>query len=100
MSDLLQHPTLQDPRPRSAGAERASEDEQIGPPELDTADWPDEGPGNLRVSYVLPSANLQVIEAGVFWPTLDDPVNDLLGGDGVPGPHHLVWVDLMIESQR
>ncbi len=65
-------------------------------PAHDTADWPEEeGPGNLRVSYVLPSANWQVAGAGVFWPAPGDYDAALLGSDGMAaGPHHLVWVDI------
>lgn len=62
-------------------------------PDQDTADWPEQdGPGNLRVSYVLPSAEWQIEGAGVFWPAPDDPS----WGDGraAAGPHHLVWVDV------
>ncbi len=62
-------------------------------PGLDTADWPEEGgPGNLRVSYVLPSADWRVADAGIYWPA---PGTELLGSDGLAaGPHHLVWVDI------
>lgn len=55
-------------------------------------DWSDEGPGNLRVSYILPSAIWTVTDAGVYWPASDD---SLLGDDGLAaGPHRLVWVDV------
>lgn len=64
-------------------------------PDLPTAQWPQEGPGDLRVSYVLPSSDWTVTGAGVFWPAPDDPLRDLLGRDGLAaGPHHLVWVDI------
>ncbi len=98
IAGVLARDDLQDPRPQSSGAERAADAGQIGNPAFDTADWSDEGPGNLRVSYVLPSANLNVIDAGVFWPAPDDPYAELLGSDGLAaGPHHLVWVDIEIE---
>jgi len=68
---------------------------------LDTADWPSDGPGNLRVSYVLPTAAAQIVGAGVFWPAPDAPFADLLGDDGLAaGAHRLVWVDINIESLR
>jgi hypothetical protein len=75
---FLQNPLLQDPLPGQS-----------------TADWPEDGPGDLRVSYVLPSANWTIIDAGVFWPALDDPDRTLIGDDGLAaGPHRLVWVDI------
>lgn len=80
IDDLLHHPALQDPRPTSAGAVYAAQEQgganarHLGPPDLDTADWKDrDGPGNLRVDYVLPSADLKVERSWVFWPLPDDP---------------------------
>ena len=68
-----------------------------GDPALDTADWSDEtGPGNLRVSYVLPDKRLQVIDAGVFWPASNDPLRNLITGEGA-ARHRLVWVDLVLD---
>ena len=79
----------------SEGARLAADANHRGDPALDTADWPDDGPGNLRVSYVLPSTTFTVTRAGVFWPAAGDPRAALLGGEGLAaGPHHLVWVDL------
>ncbi len=95
MATLLADPPLQDPTPRSAGGRAAADQGQTGDPALDTADWPDGAPGNLRVSYVLPAATWNVTGAGVFWPAPDDPDAALLGSDGLlAGPHHLVWVDV------
>ncbi len=92
---LLADPRLQDPQPRSAGGAAAANPDHQGDPGLDTADWAETGPGNLRVSYVLPAATWDVVDAGVFWPASDDPQAALLGGDGrAAGPHHLVWVDI------
>ncbi|WP_291841092.1 endonuclease/exonuclease/phosphatase family protein [Limimaricola sp.] len=96
---LLADPRLQDPAPASAGAALAADPGQQGNPALDTVDWPGgatgDGPGNLRVSYVLPAANWRVTGAGVFWPAPDSPEAALLGRDGLAaGPHRLVWVDL------
>lgn len=95
MAGFLANPLLQDPQPTGLGGGEAMDPRQQGDPKLDTAEWPDEGPGNLRVSYILPSADWQVKDAGVFWPASDDPDRGLLGGDGLAaGPHRLVWVDL------
>ena len=96
MAAFLADPRLTDPRPQSAGGLAAADAGQRGDPALDTADWPDAAPGNLRVSYVLPSAGLEVLGAGVFWPGPDDPKAALLGDDGLlAGPHRLVWVDIL-----
>jgi 3-phytase len=46
---------------------------QKGNPSFDTADFADTTPGNLRTDYVLPSANLQISDSGVFWPLNTDP---------------------------
>lgn len=93
MADFLADPRLQDPTPESAGGRAAAVPGQTGPPERATAQW--DGPGNLRVSYVLPSAAWQVVSSGVFWPAPDEHLGDLMGEDGLAaGPHRLVWVDL------
>ncbi|MFQ1699604.1 endonuclease/exonuclease/phosphatase family protein [Loktanella agnita] len=75
MAVFLADPRLQDPLPG-----------------IDTADWPEQdGPGNLRVSYVLPSVDWQITDAGVHWPASDGGSDS----DGLlAGPHHLVWVDV------
>lgn len=97
---LLAHPRLQDPEPISDGARMAGDDAKNrahrGPPELDTVHWPQEnGPGNLRVSYILPSVELRTIDAGVFWPEATTPEAELLGDPNTPvTPHRLIWVDL------
>ena len=93
MADLLSNPGLQDPRPKSAGGALAPGTGHKGDPALDTVDWPEDGPGNLRVSYVLPWAGAVVTGAGVFWPA--PGTSDLLGEEGdAAGPHRLVWVDI------
>lgn len=84
---LLTDPRLQDPRPQDPRAADEATPGQTGDPRLDTANWDDPDPGNLRVDYVLPSASLTVLESGSVWPA--------------PGRlaarasrHALVWVDL------
>ena len=99
---LLGHPLLQDPAPESPGGAAAgtalANAGHIGRAALDTASWPNPtGPGNLRLDYVLPSVDLQVLAAGVFWPAPDAPVAALLqGADGPASPHRLVWVDVVM----
>ncbi len=93
MVAFLNDPRLQDPKPKGLGGTLAPDPGHDGDPALDTADWRNGVPGNLRVSYVLPAASWGVTDAGVFWPA---PVTDsILGDDGLlAGPHHLVWVDV------
>ena len=91
MTAFLADPRLTDPLPRSPGGVAAADQGQTGDPALDTADWPDDAPGNLRVSYVLPAATWTVTGSGVFWPAPDDPDAALAE---TAGPHRLVWVDL------
>ena len=79
----LSDPRLQDPAPRSDGSAAASGDP------LDTVDWDDPEPGNLRVDYVLPSADLQVVASGVHW-----PAGDAGTAAQTASRHRLVWVDL------
>ncbi|WP_425097572.1 endonuclease/exonuclease/phosphatase family protein [Tropicibacter sp. S64] len=62
---VLTHPGLQDPLPG-----------------LPTVAW--ERVGEMRVSYVLPSHDLTVVNAGISPPVPD------------AGPHRLVWVDLVL----
>ncbi len=91
MAAVLADPRLQDPRPASEGARAAATPGQAGDPALDTADWAEDGAGNLRTHYVLPAATLRVLGAGVAWPLPEDP---LAGAAEAAGPHRLVWVDL------
>jgi hypothetical protein len=87
---LLDDPRLQDPRPASAGGRAAANADHVGDPALDTADWDDPVPGNLRVDYVLPSADWRVTGAGVLWPERG-PLAEAVAR---AGPHRLVWVDI------
>jgi hypothetical protein len=95
---LLAHPRLRDPTPASRGAEMAQggvNARHLGPAAQDTADWRDtgNGPGNLRVDYLLPDARLDVEGAGVFWPAPGEPLAEAVAD----GPaHRLVWVDILL----
>jgi len=94
---LLQDTRLQDPKPTSEGGIIASRQQagvnlsHRGDPAMDTSDFPDSpGPGNLRLDYVLPSADLRVTGAGVFWPPEDGDV-------AKASRHRLVWVDVVVD---
>lgn len=72
---LLAHPLLQDLAP------------QATPPGTDTpptatAHWPD-GPGALRVDYLLPDRRLTVLQSGLVWP-------------GPEATHAILWADLLM----
>jgi hypothetical protein len=101
--ELLGSELVVDPQPTSAGGPEAAERDgganagHGGDAALDTADFFDgeNGPGNLRVDYVLPSRHFEVVDAGVFWPASDDPLAELLGpADAQTSDHRLVWVDI------
>jgi predicted extracellular nuclease len=68
----------------------------LGGADFDTADFTDGSPGNLRVDYVLPSKDMNMVSAGVFWPASNDPLFDLVGDWPFPGSdHRLVWIDVL-----
>lgn len=90
---LLADPRLQDSLAGSAGARVAANPGHSGDPALDTTDWPDPRPGNLRVDYVLPDARLDVAGAGVVWPLSDDPLYEMVAK---ASRHRLVWVDVVL----
>ena len=79
---LLDDPRLQDPRPAHDGP---------GPRHA-TVDWDQTGP--RRVSYILPSADLDIAGAGVHWPPEGTPAGDLAAA---ASHHRLVWVDLALD---
>ncbi|MEL7345920.1 MAG: endonuclease/exonuclease/phosphatase family protein [Pseudomonadota bacterium] len=103
---LLNHSRIQDPAPLSTGApvdaiaDGGVNADHRSNPAYDTVDWSDDpgGPGNLRVSYVLPSIDFRIIDTGVFWPAPSDPLRALIGADGnLASRHRLVWVDLVLD---
>jgi hypothetical protein len=111
IDQLLDHPRITDPLPRSSGGAEAVDQggnnaAHQGDPRLDTADFGDVGafgPGNLRVDYVLPSKGTKVVGSGIFWPVDADPLyrltgdfnRALYGPTGVPtSDHRQVWVDV------
>ena len=96
IASLLEDPRLSDPRPASVGGAAEADPEHYGDAALDTADWratAEGGPGNLRVDYVLPSADLSVADAGVHWPS-DGAALDMAR---VASRHRLVWIDLVVD---
>lgn len=70
-----------------------------GDSRCDTLDASDsDGPGNLRVDYVIPSSGIQPTSAGVFWPLESEPHFGLVGTHPFPSSdHRLVWLDAEID---
>ena len=96
---LLDHPLIDATvTPRSSGGAIAAADQgransrHVGDPRFDTADFNDRAPGNLRVDYVLPSASLTVLDAGVYWPAPGEPGAALIDASD----HRLVWIDVAL----
>jgi hypothetical protein len=86
---LLAHPALQDIAPK--GGHGRTEPGHKGDPALDTALY--DKIGGLRLDYVLPSATLGILSAGVLWPSADDPLAiDLFAAS----QHYPVWVDITL----
>jgi hypothetical protein len=91
--------------PGSEGARLASQtqgginSQHRGDPALDTADFSDGSVGNLRIDYVLPSNNLPVVGAGVFWPTPEQPGFEWVGNfPFASSDHRAVWIDVLVQG--
>lgn len=83
--------------PEQAAAQGGDNTTHLSDPAFDTADFSDSPPGNLRVDYVLPSVDLAITDAGVFWPASDDSDFGLVGTFPFPSSdHRLVFVDVAI----
>ncbi|MFT7287573.1 MAG: hypothetical protein ACI87W_001687 [Halieaceae bacterium] len=73
--------------PTSDGGRANRADSTLSP--THTASW------GMRADYVIPSkAGWRVIDAGVFWPTPDDPLFRLVKKRSASSDHRLVWMDL------
>jgi len=99
MGQLLEHPLVNSTcEPVSKGAVEASETqggknlEHKGNPAADTGDFNDQYVGNMQVDYVLPSATLNVVACGVFWPEKGQPGHEWID----VSDHRLVWIDVNI----
>lgn len=89
----------QDPQPRGAWQppQTGANARHRGDPALDTGAFDPDDPGNLRVDYILPARDLQVIGSGVLWPAPDDP---LAAAVEAASDHRLVWVDLLLQPSN
>jgi hypothetical protein len=105
-------PTDPEVTPASEGGRDAAERQEganrvhRGDPAFDTADFnddvADDGPGNLRVDYALPSREgLALLDGGVFWPKADDPRFEVVGDVPFPASdHRLAHVDVAFADDR
>jgi hypothetical protein len=105
---LLEHPLVNTKlTPDSAGAVQQAALQgganlaHRSDPRFDTADFSDSAPGNLRADYVLPRKNLRLVDAGVFWPLMSDPLFRLVGTFPFPtSDHRLVWIDAAVPAKN
>lgn len=102
IAQLLLHPRVNAGfTPRSEGAsakaalDGAPNPSHRGDPAADTGDFYEPASGNLRIDYVLPSSEFEVIDGGVFWPAANSPDADLADASD----HHLVWLDLRLRRE-
>lgn len=94
---LLQHSRVTDPRPvRLPYAENNRElwtqPLDFTKPSAATATSEFGRNGRLRVDYVLPSNDMKITDAKVFWPGERDPASQWIKSSD----HRLVWVDVMM----
>ncbi|WP_170336587.1 endonuclease/exonuclease/phosphatase family protein [Ruegeria arenilitoris] len=79
--NLLADPQLQDPEPRDSTGSAT------------TVAW--KGVGEMRVDYVLPSADWQVERSGIYW---TDETGKQVEAAATASRHRLIWVDLSIRQ--
>jgi endonuclease/exonuclease/phosphatase family metal-dependent hydrolase len=88
IQQILQHPRVMDPKPRSLGSA------------VDAADYPGDRTVRTnafgRIDYVLPCRELPVRDAGVFWPPPGDPLHELVSPPEPSSDHRLVWTDVLV----
>jgi predicted extracellular nuclease len=86
--------------PEQAASQGGANASHLSDPAFDTADFSDFAPGNLRADYVLPRNNMNILDAGVFWPLSTDPLFPLVGLFPFPSSdHRLVWVDVRVHGR-
>ncbi|NEQ52542.1 MAG: phytase [Leptolyngbya sp. SIO3F4] len=92
--------------PDAAIRQGGANNTHLGDPAFDTADFGfnfadpsnDNPPGNLRVDYVLPSNNLVIEDAQVFWQESTDPLFPL--AEFPTSDHRLVYTDVTIPQSE
>lgn len=106
VAQLLEHPRVNAmSTPSSEGGRLATETQgrvnadHRGDPSLDTADFSDESVGNLRIDHVIPSADLNIVGSGVYWPAPGEPGFEWVGDfPFVSTDHRAVWIDVLVQG--
>lgn len=95
---LLNHPnvnsdiTTGDKVPASAGGtEHNQSSGDQGDPQFDTSFF------GLRIDYIIPSKDLEVLDSGCFWPASSDDLGYLTNNQA-SSDHLLIWADLIYEE--
>lgn len=92
IGQLLNHPALIDPKPRSEGGATHSPDNRYA--DMHTAGW------RMRIDYALPSkAGLELVDSGVYWPAPESEGAALVKDRQSSSDHRLVWVDVALTDQ-
>ena len=97
IDQLLENPSVQaDFIPESTGGaywatqQGGVNSKHVGNSLHDTGDFSDQRVGNMRIDYVLPSRNLNVVASGVLWPKPGEPGAEATNASD----HRMVWVDI------
>ncbi len=91
ISQLLDHPRVQDPEPTAPGG--AGIDQPYpGFAETRTSNYG-------RIDYVLPGVGLEVVSSEVFWPAKNSPLGSLVASRERSSDHRLVWADIVISPE-
>lgn len=93
MEQLLDHPRINHyPAPASTAGRLNKPESKVST--THTAAW------GMRADYVLPSAKLQVLNSGVFWPEPNSKEFYLVKDRYASSDHRLVWVDIKSPSAK
>ena len=77
---------------RERRKDRKTNKTQLGDPSQDTGDFFDKVVGNLRLDYVLPSTEMKMLDAKVFWPQPWSSLYPLIE----QSDHRLTWIDVQL----
>ena len=91
IQQLLDHPRVYDPLPKSAGAKERWPDNPCQHQSTHTM--------GLRLDYVLPSkGGFEFVDAGVFWPSeKEGEASHLFSDRKLGSDHRMVWVTLRLK---